>query len=100
MSKVQDYTGSGYLKPDPNDATRSIFTIEMSIDNMLIEGDGAIGAFEMAAIGKGWDGISPAPAFLIEWTKRDAAQTTLMVAKSRASQDIEAQIDAAIGARL
>jgi len=95
-SKVADYTAAGKLKPDPADDTRSIFTIEMSIDNGLIEE----GAIELAAYGKGWEGTESAADFLIAWAKKDAADTALMVATAKAQQQLDEQMRNSFASKL
>jgi hypothetical protein len=79
MSKVADYTQQGYLKPDPLDASRSIFTIEMSIANALIE----MGALESVGAAKGIT-EGDIPAQLIAWVKNDAAQAVIRMAMAEA----------------
>ncbi len=96
MSKLDDY--KDYLKPDPNDATRSIFTIEVSILNDVIES----GGIEAAALGIGWvPANEPNPCiFLIEWVKqmsRNAARSTM---RPQLLAPYEAQVDAQLDAAL
>lgn len=74
MSKVSDLIDSGHLIPDPNDSTRSIVRIDVSVLNDLIENYNAL---ELAAIGRGWGGLgstADAVEYLVAWPKRIAAE--------------------------
>ena len=82
MSKVDDYTTAGFLKPDTNRANASILTIEISIDNSLIEG----GFIELAAMGKGWAMDVPAPQHLINWVKQEGANAAIQVGQAQVAQ--------------
>ena len=69
MSKVEDYTTQGYLIPDPNDIERSIFRIDISILNTVIE----MGGIEIVAQSVGQADDSNPAEFLVKWVKGVAA---------------------------
>lgn len=99
MSVVDDLTKAGYLKSDPSDASSSIFTIEISIDNTLIEQ----GVIDQVAAAKGWDATNSSVTssdLLISWVKGDAIQTLVAVrnklAIAQALEQVQQQLAPAL----
>lgn len=78
MSKVLDH--AAYLKPDPNNTERSIFTIEISISNDVIDQDG----IEIVAQANGWQGEGSPCQYVIDWVKSHARNSFKLLADLQA----------------
>lgn len=75
MSKPEDYPD--HVTPDPNDATRSIITFTMSVDNTIF----AMGGIEIVAQSLGWIGEGNPMLFMENWWKQQSVNGLCLMAE-------------------
>lgn len=93
MSSPTDYPD--HVTPDPNDATHSIITFKMKVDNAIF----AMGGIEIVAQSLGWLGDGNPMVFMENWWKQQSVNGLRRMAELAAEQrrdEVNAQIDSVV----
>lgn len=93
MTKSSDLKAQGLLISDPNDSSRSIVRIDISVLNVLIDDYNAL---ELAAMGRGWDGqgdAADAVRFVDQWVKTVATTDVIAKLKAEVSEQAAEQFE-------